>query len=52
MGTHRRHLKEAKALDLVASFIEPENWAEATEKTSIWVHTPPPSGHPQPCPAY
>lgn len=33
---NRRHLKEAKALDLVASFIEPENWAEATEKTSIW----------------
>ena len=41
----RRHLKEAKALDLVSSFIEPENWAEATEKTSIWVHT----HTPQPC---
>ncbi|ELR18818.1 BTB/POZ domain containing protein [Acanthamoeba castellanii str. Neff] len=32
----RNQLQEAKALDLVASFIEPENWAEATEKTSIW----------------
>jgi hypothetical protein len=39
----RRHLKEAKALDLVSRFIEPENWSEATEKTSIWAHSPPPS---------
>lgn len=33
---NRRHLKEAKALDLVSRFIEPENWSEASEKTSIW----------------
>jgi hypothetical protein len=33
---NRRHLKEAKALDLVTRFIEPETWSEATEKTSIW----------------
>lgn len=33
---NRRHLKEARALDLVRSFIEPQVWNEALEKTSIW----------------
>jgi hypothetical protein len=33
---NRRHLKEARAFDLVARFIEQANWSEALEKTSIW----------------